>query len=122
VFSIQVSPGELLDKLSILKIKLEKINDTNAQIILKKEYDLLSNLEVLKLNNISTLYNELFDINKQLWDLENKVRKLEKEENFGKEFINAARSIYKFNDKRALVKKEINILMNSEIREVKQHS
>jgi acetolactate synthase small subunit len=122
VFNIQVSPGELLDKLSILKIKLEKINDTNAQIVLKKEYDLLNNLEVLKLSNISTLYNELFEINKQLWDLENKVRKLEKEESFGIEFVDAARSIYKFNDKRALVKKEINILMNSEIREVKQHS
>jgi acetolactate synthase small subunit len=117
-----VSPGELLDKLSILTIKLEKINDTDAQVVLKKEYDLLNNVKVLKLNNISTLYNDLIDINKQLWDLENKVRKLEKEENFGREFVDAARSIYKFNDKRALIKKEINILMNSEIREVKQHS
>jgi hypothetical protein len=122
VFSIQVSPGELLDKLSILKIKLEKINDTTAQVFLKKEYELLSNNEVFKINNISTLYNDLLEINKQLWDLENKVRRLEKDQIFDSEFLNAARSIYKFNDKRALVKKEINILMNSEIREVKQHN
>lgn len=122
MYSIKVSPGELCDKLSILKIKLEKIEDSNALSFVQKEYDILNNHNVLINDNVVMLYNELYEINKQLWDLENKVRKLEHDQMFGEEFIDTARSIYRLNDKRAFIKKQINILLNSELQEVKQHN
>jgi len=122
MFNVEVSPGELCDKLSILKIKLEKVKDASALTFIEKEFNLLNSHKILEVKNIDKLYNDLYNINKQLWDLENQVRKLENEKKFGEEFINAARTIYKFNDKRALVKKEINIQLNSELQEIKQHN
>ncbi len=122
MYKIEVSPGELCDKLSILKIKLEKITDTNDLTFVQKEYNLLNNHNVLNNIEVVTLYNELYNINKQLWDLENKVRKCEYDQTFGTEFCNTARSIFRLNDKRALLKKQINILLNSNLQEVKQHN
>ena len=121
-YDIKISAGEFYDKLSILKIKLEKIKDSQSQEWISKEYNYLLSLADFKDDNLNELYNVLYYINTTLWDLENNVRRLEKQKNFGDEFVKCARNIYKFNDQRALTKKKINILYNSELMEIKEHN
>jgi hypothetical protein len=120
----EISAGELIDKITILEIKQDKINDNNKLVDIKKE--LLSLNEALKkaiphVSNISSLADELKVINLKLWDIENGKRLAEKNNEFGKEFIELARSVYKTNDVRSKIKLEINKLLGSNIKEVKSH-
>ena len=120
----EISPGELLDKISILEIKLEKVKDNNSQVEIKKEYEILKKIQdsSIQLNDqIKNLFNSVKDINIKLWDIEDKLRIYEKNKDFGKDFIELARGVYFNNDKRAKIKSEINEILGSNIKEVKQY-
>ena len=122
--NIPVSLGELLDKISILEIKSKKISNDLKLTNIKKELNGLKKvLEDLNFNFSETnnLYEELYKINLTLWEIEDSIRILEKDKNFGKDFINLARSVYITNDKRFQVKNEINKMFNSEFVEEKSY-
>ena len=120
----EISAGELVDKITILKIKKEKITNKEKLVEIKKELDSLTNTfnkSIKKNINLETLTKELKSINLKLWDIENKKRELEKKQGFGKEFIELARNVYKFNDERAKIKLKINEALGSNIKEVKSY-
>ena len=122
---IPISVGELVDKLTILEIKKEKIKDTNKLININNEYDKLSKLET-KLKNkneeeYTKLFNELKTINLKLWEIEDKIRILESEARFNEEFVELARSVYFTNDERFESKNKINKYFGSEFAEEKQY-
>ena len=122
---IQTSAGELVDKLTILEIKKEKIKDPKKLSVIEKEYFSLENSfkDKIKLNSqIQELRNKLKKINQELWNIEDDIRFAEKNNNFNEKFIELARSVYKCNDKRAKIKLEINILTKSDITEIKQYT
>lgn len=122
---ILVSYGEILDKVSILIIKNQKINDKTKLLNVKKELNILQTVfqSIVKNNqNIQNLYNQLIDINTKLWDTEDSIRAKEKKQLFDNEFINLARSVYILNDKRAKIKKEINTISGSELIEEKSYT
>jgi hypothetical protein len=123
MITIPVSVGELIDKLSILRVKQTKINKPEKLTYVNKEFELLYNFSSVYFNNeeISKLYYELVDTNSKLWDIEDKLRVLETEKNFESEFIELARGVYYTNDKRFVLKNEINERTSSEIREVKEY-
>jgi hypothetical protein len=123
MITIPVSVGELIDKLSILRVKQTKITKPEKLAYVNKEFELLYNFSSVYFNNeeILKLYHELVDTNSKLWDIEDKLRVLENEENFESEFIELARSVYYTNDKRFVLKNEINERTSSEIREVKEY-
>ena len=117
----EISAGELVDKITILKIKKEKITNKEKLIEIKKELDSLTNTfnkSIKKNINLETLTKELKNINLKLWDIENKKRELEKKQGFGKEFIELARNVYKSNDERAKIKLKINEVLGSNIKEL----
>tara|TARA_Y100000389_G_scaffold196310_1_gene229043 strand:- start:1011 stop:1406 length:396 start_codon:yes stop_codon:yes gene_type:complete len=117
---IPVSIGELFDKYSILKIKSCKITDTNKQQLVTKELELLKPyLQLYDLDN--KIYEELKRVNGELWIIEDKLRVKESLQTFDQEFIQLARKVYLTNDKRAAIKKEINMKFNSKIIEVKDY-
>ena len=120
----EISPGELLDKISILEIKLEKVRDKNSQKEIKKEYKILKEIQNSSIeltDEIKNLFNKVKNINIELWNIEDKLRIYEKEKDFGKNFIELARGVYFNNDKRAKIKSEINEILGSNISEVKQY-
>ena len=122
---VEVSNGELLDKISILELKLLKIEDEEKLINIKKEFETLNPL-VVKLfetydGQLQNHYLELAKINGELWDIEDWIRDCEREKRFDKEFIELARSVYITNDKRCEVKKLINILTSSGLVEEKSY-
>ena len=120
----EISAGELLDKISILEIKLEKINDRNAQTEIKKEYQILKKIQnsSIKLESkIEELFNSIKKVNLNLWNVEDKLRICEKNKDYSKDFIELARGVYLNNDKRAKIKSEINELLGSNIKEIKQY-
>ena len=120
----EISAGELVDKITILKIKKEKIADKEKLVEIKKELDSLTNTfnkSIKKNINLETLTKELENVNLKLWDIEDKKRELEKKQGFGKEFIELARNVYKFNDERAKIKLKINEALGSNIKEVKSY-
>ena len=120
----EISAGELVDKITILKIKKEKITNKEKLVEIKKELDSLTNTfnkSIKKNINLETLTKELKNINLKLWNIENKKRELEKKQGFGKEFIELARNVYKFNDERAKIKLKINEALGSNIKEVKSY-
>ena len=119
----EISPGELLDKISILEIKLEKIKDKNSQEKIKIEYKILKKIQNSSIemsDKIKDLYRSVSDVNIKLWDIEDKLRICEQNKDFGKNFIELARGVYFNNDKRAELKNEINEILKSNIREIKQ--
>lgn len=122
---IEVSNGELLDKLSILEIKLLKIKDKEKLTNIQKEFDALNPLakELFEnsKSNLQNHYLELANINGILWDLEDWIRECETRKDFGDEFIQLSRSIYTTNDRRSEVKKIINIITNSDLIEEKSY-
>ena len=122
---VEISNGELLDKISILELKMLKIEDKEKLINVHKEFDTLNPLVVeLFENNDSQLQNhylELAKINGELWDIEDWIRDCEREKRFDKEFVELARSVYITNDKRCEVKKLINILTSSGLVEEKSY-
>ena len=120
----EISPGELLDKISILEIKLEKVKDKDSQEKIKNEYDILKktqNSSIEMSDKIKDLYRSVSNVNIQLWDIEDKLRICEQNKDFGKNFIELARGVYFNNDKRAKLKNEINRILKSNIREIKQY-
>jgi len=122
---VEVSNGELLDKISILELKMLKIEDKEKLINIHKEFDTLNPLVVELFENhdsqLQNHYLELAKINGELWDIEDWIRDCEREKRFDKEFVELARSVYITNDKRCEVKKLINILTSSGLVEEKSY-
>lgn len=123
---IEVSTGELVDKLSILEIKLLNIKDKEKSKNVYKELETLNpyfqDLLDVYGEEIKNLYVKISKINKALWDIEDAIRDKEAAEEFDEEFVELARSVYITNDQRAAVKKEINLLTKSELVEEKSYS
>lgn len=121
---IPVSVGELLDKISILTIKRVMISDIRKTAIVKKELLELMDLGKVFLEDpeIEKLYDQLMIINKNLWDVEDDLRKMENDKKFDEDFLLKARSVYLLNDRRYDFKNKLNAATNSEIIEVKQYS
>ena len=123
--NVETSVGELIDKMTILEIKKEKISDEKSLSIIDKEY---SSLQVtlqkdVKINDeIKKLWNELKKINLKLWEIEDKIRLCEKNKKFDEKFVELARSVYKSNDIRSKLKLKINQLTGSNLQEVKQYT
>lgn len=128
--SIPVSVGELFDKLTILDIKAANIRSKKKLDLINREIAALEQVidttpgldGVLHIPEFQLLYIELADVNTQLWDVEEKLRALEAEEDFGAEFINLARKVYFLNDERARIKRIFNDRLGSEIVEVKSYA
>lgn len=118
---IEVSNGEIIDKLTILQIKLERISDGEKLKNLTREYDELLKVTSSILSNSDPLYKALYEINCDLWDIEDRIRDLERRKDFGDEFVATARSVYFKNDKRAAIKREINIKTSSGFIEEKSY-
>ena len=122
---IEVSVGELLDKISILEIKQEKIKDSEKLKSLKEEHLILkSQLDqnVKTDEKLKKLYSSLKEINSKLWIIEDDKRQCEKNKDFGEKFINLSRDVHFLNDNRANIKLEINNYTGSEIKEIKQYT
>ena len=125
---IETSLGELIDKISILEIKIDKIEDNIDKEEIAKEYTSLTNtLTKIKLSNdertrINDFVIKLKEINTRLWNVEDETRLAEKNKNFDKKFIERARSVYKLNDERAKVKRQVNKSFGSNIKEVKKYT
>ena len=122
---VEVSVGELLDKLSILEIKKDRIRDPDKLIFIKEEYVILKNQfeKNIKIDEkLKNLFETLKDINNKLWDIENKKRLCEKNSDFGEVFIKTSRDIHFLNDKRGNIKLEINNYSGSKIKEIKEYT
>ena len=120
----EISAGELLDKISILEIKIDKIKDKDHQIEINKEYKILKetkDVNIKTTTKIESLFSELKKINLNLWYIEDKIRICEKNKDFGKKFIELARKVYLNNDKRSRIKSEINRILGSNIKDIKQY-
>jgi hypothetical protein len=118
---IEVSNGEIIDKLTIIQIKLERINDKAKLVNLKKEYEELAEVSASILPDTNPLYKALYDVNCELWEIEDRIRDLERKKDFGAEFIETARAVYFRNDKRSEIKREINIKTSSGLIEEKSY-
>jgi len=123
---IEVSNGEVLDKYSILQIKSERITDPTALNNIRRELESLQPAvdAIRSLESAGTLHSlqdQLLEVNTSLWEVEDVLRGLEKSQDFGPSFVAAARSVYQLNDRRAAVKKEINLLTGSNLIEEKSY-
>jgi len=122
---VEVSVGELLDKISILEIKKEKISDLESLKIINSEYLVLKEqlTKNIKTNSeVDRLFDSLKEINSKLWLIEDDKRMCEKNSDFGEKFIKLSRDVHFLNDKRAKIKLEINNHTGSKIKEVKQYT
>ena len=120
----EISAGELLDKITILEIKKEKIKDSQKLKDIVKELSSLTKTSDEKIpdkNEINDLINNLKQINLKLWDIEENKRLAEKNQKFDENFIKLSRDVYKTNDERAKIKLKINEILGSNIKEVKSH-
>ena len=120
----EISAGELLDKITILEIKLNNIEDKEKLVEVNKEYKSLEETRKLNIDitkNLQKLINQLSEVNLKLWDIEEKKRACEKNSDFSDNFIQLARNVYINNDKRAKIKSDINELLGSNIKEVKSY-
>jgi len=118
---LPVSIGELYDKYTILQIKLDKIQDIEKRKFLIKEYNLLSS-EIEKFPLEETIISELKEINFILWNIEDKIREKEQNKCFDDLFIELARSVYKNNDRRNIVKNKISIKFHSDLMDIKSYT
>lgn len=120
---VEISNGELLDKFSILEIKMGNITDPSKLTNIENEYKELTSdcTDLLRDSTISSLYSELKSINQKLWIVEDDIRECERRKDFGPEFISLAREVYFTNDERARVKKEINLGSGSPLVEEKSY-
>ena len=122
---IPASAGELIDKITILEIKLKNIVDPVKNRNVSIELEALSKCfeeNIIQSNEIEELKTNLKQVNRALWNIEDDIRKCEQAGEFGEKFVELARSVYKQNDKRATLKKEINILLGSSIIEEKSYA
>lgn len=118
---VPISLGELLDKITILQIKVEHLKNKQLENVEQELAELLSILEELSVNVDQALINRLMSVNQELWNIEDSIRDLERAKDFGPDFIKIARSVYQTNDLRSAIKKEINIMYNSELVEEKSY-
>ena len=122
---VEISIGELLDKISILEIKQEKIKDINKLKFISNEHSILKNQldnNVKTDNKLSKLFESLKEINVKLWVIEDEKRQCEKNKDFGEKFIKLSRDVHFLNDDRAKIKLEINNLTGSKIKEIKEYT
>ncbi|MDT8449979.1 MAG: DUF6165 family protein [Wenzhouxiangellaceae bacterium] len=123
--SVPISPGELLDKIAILDIKVERISDPIKRTNVQRELDLLTGLwhaTGLETSEITERRAELKRINEQLWGIEDEIRECERQRKFGDHFVELARSVYRTNDRRAAIKRGINEALGSTILEEKSYA
>ena len=122
---VEVSVGELFDKISILEIKQEKIKDSEKLKYINNEYNVLKDQlskNVKADDKINKLFDSLKEINSKLWVIEDEKRMCEKKSDFGESFIKLSRDIHFLNDDRAKIKLEINNLTGSKIKEIKEYT
>lgn len=119
----EVSPGELLDKISILEIKRERIRDEHKLNHIQLELDVLKEVwsHLPPSSRLSRLYHELKTLNEKLWDIEDGIRSCERRRVFDDKFVDLARSVYQTNDRRSAVKRGINELLGARIMEEKSY-
>jgi len=118
---IEVSNGEIIDKLTIIQIKLERIKDKSKLKNLENEYSHLIETASSILSTSDPLYLSLYEVNCALWDIEDRIRDLERRKDFGSDFVSTARAVYIQNDKRSEIKREINIRTSSGLIEEKSY-
>jgi len=122
---VEVSNGELLDKLSILELKMSNISDQKKLVNIKKEHDELNPLAGQLFDSygeeLKNLYKQLAEINSELWTIEDDIRECERNKDFGSDFVSLARAVYFTNDKRSEIKKSINLLTGSGFVEEKSY-
>jgi len=121
IINVPISVGELIDKITILEIKKDKLKNLKLKNILKELSFLRAVLEKNSILIPDEIYFRLKSLNLKLWDIEDKIRIKEKNKEFDNEFIELARSVYLNNDRRSATKKELNIMFNSEIIEEKSY-
>jgi hypothetical protein len=123
--SVKISAGELLDKITILVIKLEKMSDPAKLSNVRKEYDMLMDVyrnEIVESHDLIVLRDRLKQLNQRIWDTEDEIRDFEKRKDFGERFVELARTAYLTNDRRSSTKREINDLLKSTLVEEKSYS
>ena len=122
---VEVSNGELLDKLTILELKLSNISDVKKLTNIQKEHDELNPLAGQLFDSygeeLKNLYKQLAEINSELWSIEDDIRECERNKDFGSDFVSLARAVYFTNDKRSEIKKSINLLTGSGFVEEKSY-
>ena len=118
---IEVSNGEIIDKLTIIQIKLERISDEKKLVNLRKEFEVLNKAAAGIMKTDNPLYKSLYNVNSKLWDIEDRIRDLERNKDFGDDFVDTARSVYIMNDKRSEIKREINLNTSSGLIEEKSY-
>ncbi len=122
---VEVSVGELLDKISILEIKQEKIKDIEKLKFINNEHSILKNQLEKNVNSddkLNNLYQSLKEINAKLWVIEDDKRQCEKDKNFGEKFVKLSRDVHFLNDDRAKIKLKINDYTGSSIKEIKEYT
>ena len=125
IIKVELSPGELIDKITILEIKLERITEMTKITNIRTELSLLTKVFTTKIkvsNKLTSLTLKLKSINEKLWVIEDQIRECERKNDFGQNFIDLARSVYFTNDERSATKREINQLLGSNIVEEKSYS
>jgi 3-methyladenine DNA glycosylase/8-oxoguanine DNA glycosylase len=121
---IEIAPGELIDRLTILEIKIEQIRDEAKLVNICREYALSMDArrkEIPQTDALDRLTVELKAVNAELWRIEDNIRAQERANTFGEAFVALARSVYRTNDRRAAIKRQINDLLQSEIVEEKSY-
>ena len=124
---IEISNGEVVDKMTILELKLDKIKNIVQLENITKEWEILNDcvMNLFQIFGDKSLYNkvdQLSEVNSKLWDIEDWIRDCEKEKRFDKEFVELARSVYRLNDERSEIKRHINLLTKSRLVEEKSYS
>ena len=122
---IQVSPGELIDKMTILEVKLDHMSDPAKLANVHREHDMITQTfreNIADTPALAKLIADLKATNMALWTIEDLIRDHEREGNFGESFVELARAIYRINDERAALKRRINVLLDSDIVEEKSYS
>ena len=121
---VEISPGEMIDKITILLIKSERIKDGMQLANVQHELDILSakmDKDIPRSRDLDVLISELKSVNEALWSIEDDIRDCEREKKYSQSFIDLARSVYTTNDKRANLKRDINLLLGSKIMEEKSY-
>jgi hypothetical protein len=118
---IEVSNGEIIDKLTIVQIKLERIREKKKLGNLRKEYDILTKASSSIMSQDDPLYKSLYQVNCELWEIEDRIRDFERRKDFGDPFVATAREVYMKNDTRSEIKRQINIKTSSGLIEEKSY-
>ena len=121
---VEIAPGELIDKITILEIKAGRITDAARLQNVKRELDCLTAARNAALSDsqaLRQLTGQLKQVNEALWEIEDRIRRCEQQQDFGPQFIELARSVYRSNDRRAEIKRQINDMLGSQLIEEKQY-